>query len=69
LVASHDLSFSVKDLHNGLGLTGISSARLLGTLHQTVLLNELCVRLLSKFFTFVGNFEFLGDDTKAFRTV
>ena len=69
VVATHALCLAVEYFHDGLGLASMSSTRLLRTLHQTVLLNEFGVCLLSKFVALVRHLELLGDDSEALRAV
>ena len=59
------LRLSLKGLHDSLGFASVAGSRLLGALHQTVLLNKVSVCLLSELLTLRWNFKLLCDYSQA----
>ena len=63
------LGLPLEVLHNGLCFASVTSARLLGTLHQRILLHELSIGNIRQFFSFVRHLELLGDHAEHLRTI
>ena len=69
VLASHVLGLPLERLHDGLSLASVTSAGLLGALHEDVLLYQVCISLLCQLVTLTRGLELLGDDTEALVTV